>query len=87
MCFLWILEQTAIYFSTLCYLTGFYNRESICLLRGTNSVFTQIIQVNFRVRELRMCQCQVLEEPTYNTFLYRPLIKFYLQKYWAAELM
>jgi len=35
MCFVWIWEQTAIIS-----LTGFYNRDGVCLLRGTDWLFT-----------------------------------------------
>jgi len=38
MYFVWISEQTAI-ISPFPQLTGFYNRDGVCLLRGTSCVF------------------------------------------------
>jgi len=39
MCFMWIWEQTAIISLYSINLTGFYNRDGVCLLRGTDWVF------------------------------------------------
>jgi len=40
MCFVWIWEQTAIISLHSINLTGFYNRNGVCLLRGTDWIFT-----------------------------------------------
>jgi len=39
MCFVWISEQTAIISLYSINLMGFYNRDGVCLLRGTDWVF------------------------------------------------
>jgi hypothetical protein len=42
MCFVWIWEQTAIISLYNIKLAGFYNWDGVCLLRGTDWIYTRI---------------------------------------------
>ena len=61
MCFVWISEQTTI-FPIQHKLTGFYNRDEVCILRGTDWIFKY--NSTFSPHSVFMCFVWIWEQTT-----------------------
>ena len=54
MCFVWIWEQTAIISLYSINWLVFFNRDGVCLLRGTDCIYIRVVQVKFHLWRLNL---------------------------------